>query len=97
MPDPSVLQAIPFLSSCLHLHEYVEPMLQLMVAEDWLAEDGGSGGVYVFTIAQSCKATLTPSSKEARGCSLQSMSPRLTRPTLDPPRGFLWRAIGANE
>ena len=30
VPDPNGLQAVPFLSSCLHLHDYLEPMLQLM-------------------------------------------------------------------
>ena len=48
VPDPTSLQAVPFISSCLHLHDYLEPMLQLMVAEDLLAEDDGGGGVYVF-------------------------------------------------
>ena len=48
VPDPSGLQAVPFISSCLHLHDYLEPKLQLMVAEDLLAEDDGGGGVYVF-------------------------------------------------
>ena len=48
VPDPSALQAVPFLNSCLHLHDYVEPKLQLLVAEDLLAEDDGGGGVYIF-------------------------------------------------
>ena len=97
VPDPSALQANPFLTSCLHLHDYIERMLQVIVAEDLLAEDGGSGGVYVFHDRTELQGYADAIVDGDARLQFAIDDPHSMPPTLGPSRGSLWTGFVATS